>query len=149
MLMLYGDWIGLTTNRQIEWRKLRRRREHFWIRTIPNRKLRQSHKRFWFFAFSIFCKVGVECRGEFWVSVSGIFFASMSGVGWKILAMSGVGITPFMGPCNGCVWRQPMANLGQLHPLKLAPIQESQVQINFSKSGTSATKFCEKKVQGH
>ncbi len=30
------------------------------------------------------------------------FLPSMSDVGWKILAMSGVGITPFMGPvCAG------------------------------------------------
>ncbi len=41
---------------------------------------------------------GVECQGKFWMSGVRHFLPSMSGVGWKILAMSGVGITPFMGP---------------------------------------------------
>ena len=42
-----------------------------------------------------FSNKGVECRGESWVS--GIFLPLMSGVGWKFLAMSGVGTTR-MGP---------------------------------------------------
>ncbi len=46
----------------------------------------------------VFMKLGVECRGKFWMLSVGHFLPSMSGVGWKFLAMSGVGITLFMGP---------------------------------------------------
>ena len=44
--------------------------------------------------------MGVRCRAAFWVSDVGQILPWMSVVGWKILAMSGVGITPFKGPVN-------------------------------------------------
>ena len=53
----------------------------------------------------VFLKLGVECRGKFWMLGVEHFLPSMSGVGWKKLAMSGVGITPFIGPnCVVLAW---------------------------------------------
>ncbi len=44
--------------------------------------------------------LGVWRKDKFWTSGVGHFLPS---VGWKFLAVSGVGITSFMGPINECV----------------------------------------------